>query len=191
MRYTRQTTLTYGKIIYKAIFFVFSTQKLSNLEIRTRQTTLTYMPYLYPAHPSSGVPRSCAESSIVLNDTFSSPLLLTLNTPSSFSSSSSSPSGRKRSTAGPVSYTWVARSRSESTSQFTALALNKPSSSFSSSSCISLLAATTEEHSEAKAELMDPRTQEVIALTNGRDTHPKKTSSRNACSPKYPTASLV
>ena len=32
------------------------------------------------------------------------------------------------------SYTWVARSRSESTSQFTALALNKPSSSSSSSS---------------------------------------------------------
>ena len=129
---TRQTTLTYGQIIYKAIFFVFFTQKLSNLEIRTRQTTLTYMPYLYPAHPSSGAPRSCAESSIVLNDTFSSPRLLTLNTPSSFSSSSSSPSGRKRSTGGPVSYTRVAGSRSESTSQFTALALNKPSSSFSS-----------------------------------------------------------
>ena len=29
---------------------------------------------------------------------------------------------RKRSTAGPVSYTWVARSRSESTSQFTCTA---------------------------------------------------------------------
>ena len=41
---------------------------------------------------------------------------------------------RERGTAGPVSYTWVARSRSESTSQFTALALNKPSSSSSSSS---------------------------------------------------------
>jgi len=41
---------------------------------------------------------------------------------------------RERSTAGPVSYTWVARSRSESTSQFTASALNKPSSSSSSSS---------------------------------------------------------
>ena len=33
------------------------------------------------------------------------------------------------STAGPVSYIWVARSRSESTSQFTALTLNKSSSS--------------------------------------------------------------
>jgi len=38
----------------------------------------------------------------------------------------------ERSTAGPVSYTLLARSRSESTSQFTAL--NKPSSSSSSSS---------------------------------------------------------
>ena len=38
---------------------------------------------------------------------------------------------RERSTAGPVSYTWVARSRSESTSQFTASALNKLSSSSS------------------------------------------------------------
>ena len=37
---------------------------------------------------------------------------------------------RERSTAGPVSYTQVARSRSESTSQFTALALDKPSSSY-------------------------------------------------------------
>ena len=36
----------------------------------------------------------------------------------------------ERSTAGPVSYTLLARSRSESTSQFTAL--NKPSSSSSS-----------------------------------------------------------
>ena len=36
--------------------------------------------------------------------------------------------------AGPVSYTWVARSRSESTSQFTASALNKRPSSSSSSS---------------------------------------------------------
>ena len=41
---------------------------------------------------------------------------------------------RERSTAGPVSYTWIARSRSESTSQLTALALSKPSSSSSSSS---------------------------------------------------------
>jgi hypothetical protein len=38
----------------------------------------------------------------------------------------------ERSTAGPVSYTWVARSRSESTIQFTASALNKLSSSSSS-----------------------------------------------------------
>ena len=37
-------------------------------------------------------------------------------------------------TLGPVFYTWVTRSRSESTSQFTVLALNKPSSSTSSSS---------------------------------------------------------
>ena len=37
-------------------------------------------------------------------------------------------------TLGPVFYTRVTRSRSESTSQFTALALNKPSSSTSSSS---------------------------------------------------------
>ena len=41
---------------------------------------------------------------------------------------------QERSTAGSVSYTWVARSRSESTSQFTALALNKPSSSSAPSS---------------------------------------------------------
>ena len=41
---------------------------------------------------------------------------------------------QERSTAGPVSYTWVARSRLESTSQFTVIALNKPSSSSSSSS---------------------------------------------------------
>ena len=47
---------------------------------------------------------------------------LFVNKPSSSSSSSS---------AGLVSYTWVARSRSESTSQFTGLALNKPSSSSS------------------------------------------------------------
>ena len=48
--------------------------------------------------------------------------------------SSSSSSTRERSTvhtAGPVSYTWLAQSRSESTSQFTVLALNKPSSSSS------------------------------------------------------------
>ena len=38
---------------------------------------------------------------------------------------------QERSTAGLVSYTWVARSRSGSSS-FTALALNKPSSSSSS-----------------------------------------------------------
>ena len=41
---------------------------------------------------------------------------------------------RELSTAGPVSYTWLARSRSESTSQFTASALNKPSWSRSESS---------------------------------------------------------
>ena len=40
---------------------------------------------------------------------------------------------------GPVSYTWVARSRSESTSQFTASALNKLSSSSSSSSSYTFL----------------------------------------------------
>ena len=43
---------------------------------------------------------------------------------------------QERSTAGLVSYTWVARSRSGSSS-FTALALNKPSSSSSSSSSYS------------------------------------------------------
>ena len=43
---------------------------------------------------------------------------------------------QERSTAGLVSYTWVARSRSGSSS-FTALALNKPSSSSSSSSSFS------------------------------------------------------
>ena len=41
---------------------------------------------------------------------------------------------RECSTAGPVSYTWVARSRSEPTSQFTALSLNTPSSSSESTS---------------------------------------------------------
>ena len=52
---------------------------------------------------------------------------------------------RERSTAGPVSYTWVARSRSESTPQFTALALNKPSSSSSSSSSYTWVALSRSE----------------------------------------------
>ena len=48
---------------------------------------------------------------------------------------------QERSTAGLVSYTWVARSRSGSSS-FTALALNKPSSSSSSSSSFRLLVSS-------------------------------------------------
>ena len=48
------------------------------------------------------------------------------------------------------SYTWVARSRSESTPQFTALALNKPSSSSSSSSSS---ATTTAESTLAGQQL--------------------------------------
>ena len=57
-----------------------------------------------------------------------------------------------RSTAGPVSYAWVARSRSESTSQFTALALNKPSSSsYSSASSSSLCVFSQKSHSLPKS----------------------------------------